>query len=191
MIVLIDNYDSFTFNIHQLIQELGHECLVFRNDAITLEALVKLNPSHLVISPGPGRPENAGVILEAIKYFGEKIPVLGVCLGHQAIAMVYGGDIINAPLPFHGKCSRITHDGLGLFHQLTKNLAVARYHSLVIDAKTIPDCLEISSQTEEGVIMGVRHKNGLVEGVQFHPESYATEEGKSMLQNFFNKRAAA
>lgn len=187
MILLIDNYDSFTFNLYQIIEELGYECKVVRNDAMTVDELVELNPTHLVISPGPGRPEEAGIILEAIKAFGKKIPVLGVCLGHQAIAQAFGGNIIRAPLPFHGKCSRIIHDGLGLFRQIKNNLQVARYHSLVVSSVTIPDCLVVSSQTTDGIIMGVRHKNGLIEGVQFHPESYATEEGKVMLKNFFNK----
>ncbi|MFZ4714217.1 MAG: anthranilate synthase component II [Bacteriovoracaceae bacterium] len=191
MILLIDNYDSFTFNLYQMIEELGFKVKVVRNDAMTIEELVQLNPSHLVISPGPGRPEDAGITLEAIKFFGSKIPVLGVCLGHQAIAQVFGGDVIRAPLPFHGKCSTISHDQSGVFQNVKPSIQVARYHSLVVDRNTLPACLITNSQTEDGLIMGLRHQNGLIEGVQFHPESYATEEGHKMLQNFLEKRKSA
>jgi anthranilate synthase/aminodeoxychorismate synthase-like glutamine amidotransferase len=185
MILLIDNYDSFTFNLSQLIQELGLEVLVVRNDVMSVTELALLRPSHLIISPGPGRPEDAGISLEAIRFFTGKIPILGVCLGHQAIALTFGGQVVLAPSAFHGKCSHIEHDGQGLFQNIPLKTKVARYHSLMVTS--LPECLRVTSQTEDGVVMGIEHKEFPVIGVQFHPESFATENGKQMLSNFLGK----
>lgn len=185
MILLIDNYDSFTFNLYQMISELGFECQVIRNDALTLEEIQKINPSHLVISPGPGRPEEAGVSLEAIKHFAGKIPVLGVCLGHQAIALVFGGQVVLAPVAYHGKCSKLIHSQKGIFQGVPDQTQVARYHSLMVS--DLPECLEVTSTTSEGIVMGIQHKEFNVSGVQFHPESYATQDGKMMIANFLKE----
>lgn len=185
MILLIDNYDSFTYNLYQLIANMGFYCQVIRNDQFDLSELADLNPSHLVVSPGPGRPDEAGITLEAIRYFSGRIPVLGICLGHQAIAQVFGGAVVLAPVPFHGKISSISHDEKGLFKNLRQNLEVVRYHSLMVD--DLPATLEVSCQTTDGLIMGLRHRDFDVEGLQFHPESYATEEGNQMLKNFFQR----
>jgi anthranilate synthase/aminodeoxychorismate synthase-like glutamine amidotransferase len=185
MIVLIDNYDSFTFNLSQLIESFGHKCLVVRNDQITIQEISKLNPSHLVISPGPGRPEDAGITMEAIKEFSGKIPVLGICLGHQAIAQVFGGKVILAPVPYHGKCSTITHDEDGVFKKLSQNLTVARYHSLIVDRESLPETLTVTSSTEDGLVMGIKHKSSEIVGLQFHPESFATPDGEAMMSKIF------
>jgi anthranilate synthase/phosphoribosyltransferase len=184
MILLIDNYDSFTFNLKQYLLELNQKVEVIRNDAITIEEIRKMNPSHIVISPGPGRPENAGISVDVIKTFSGKIPILGVCLGHQAIGYVFSGKIVNAVKLMHGKVSKIYHDNKGIFFNIPDGFEATRYHSLVIDEKTFPDTLEISAKSDDGEIMGVRHKYDLTEGIQVHPESILTQEGRKILQNF-------
>jgi para-aminobenzoate synthetase component 2 len=186
MILVIDNYDSFTFNLVQYLGELGHELKVFRNDAIAIDEIRRLDPASIVISPGPGRPENSGIIIEVIKKFSGSIPILGVCLGHQAIGAAFGGDIVSAPKIMHGKTSNIFHDGRTIFNGLPVPFQATRYHSLVVAPETLPTCLEISARTEDGTIMGLRHREMVVEGVQFHPESILTETGKRLLSNFAN-----
>ena len=186
MILVIDNYDSFTFNLVQYLGEMGHEMKVFRNDAVTVAEIESLAPKSIVISPGPGRPENSGIIIQTIREFSGKIPILGVCLGHQAIGAAFGGDIVTAPKIMHGKTSDIFHDGRTIFQGLPNPLRATRYHSLVVSPETLPDCLEISAKTEDGVLMGLRHRTMIVEGVQFHPESILTETGKKLLSNFVN-----
>ncbi|MBN2402881.1 MAG: bifunctional anthranilate synthase component II/anthranilate phosphoribosyltransferase [Spirochaetes bacterium] len=184
MILLIDNYDSFTFNLKQYLLELNQKVEVIRNDAITIDEIRKMDPSHIVISPGPGRPENAGISVDVVKAFSGKIPILGVCLGHQAIGYVFGGRIVNALKLMHGKISKVYHDNKGIFFNIPDGFEATRYHSLVIDPKSIPDILEISAKSDNGEIMGVRHKYDLTEGIQVHPESILTQEGKRILQNF-------
>ncbi|MFH0974536.1 MAG: bifunctional anthranilate synthase component II/anthranilate phosphoribosyltransferase [Spirochaetota bacterium] len=184
MILLIDNYDSFTFNLKQYFLELNQKVDVIRNDAITIEDIGKMNPSHIVISPGPGRPEDAGISIDIIKSFSGKIPILGVCLGHQAIGYLFGGKIVNAAKLMHGKTSKIFHDGKGIFSNIPDGFTATRYHSLVIDKNGFPDVLEVSARTDDGEIMGVRHKYDLTEGIQVHPESILTQEGRQILQNF-------
>jgi len=184
MILVIDNYDSFTFNLVQYLGEMGQELKVYRNDAIGLDQIAKLAPQSIVISPGPGRPENSGIIMDAIKEFSGKIPILGVCLGHQAIGAVFGGNVVSAPGIMHGKTSDIIHDGKTIFADLPNPFRATRYHSLVVAPESFPDCLEISAKTSDGVIMGLRHRRMLVEGVQFHPESILTDNGKKLLSNF-------
>lgn len=186
MILVIDNYDSFTFNLVQYLGEMGQELKVFRNDAIGLDGIGKLSPQSIVISPGPGRPEDSGIIMDAIREFSGKIPILGVCLGHQAIGAVFGGDVVSAPGIMHGKTSDIIHDGKTIFKDLANPFRATRYHSLVVAPESFPDCLEISAKTKDGVIMGLRHREMLVEGVQFHPESILTDSGKKLLSNFVN-----
>ena len=182
MIVVIDNYDSFTYNLVQYLGELGEELRVFRNNKVTLEEIERLKPSRIVISPGPGTPHDAGISEDVVKYFHKSIPVLGVCLGHQAIGEVFGGRIVRAPTLMHGKISEIFHDGKTLFAGLPQGFPATRYHSLVVSQ--IPTCLEVSSQTREGVVMGLRHRDFPTEGIQFHPESIMTVVGKSLLKNF-------
>src|SRR6478609_3539661 len=184
MILMIDNYDSFTFNLVQYLGELGHELLVKRNDEITLSEIEVLNPDFLMISPGPCSPNEAGISLEAIEYFAGKIPIFGVCLGHQAIGQAFGGDVIRADKLMHGKTSPIINDGKTIFEGLPSPFTATRYHSLIVRRETLPDCLEISAETEEGEIMGLRHKEYAVEGVQFHPESIITDHGHQLLRNF-------
>lgn len=184
MLLMIDNYDSFTFNIVQYLGELGAEVLVFRNDKITIADIERLGPERIVISPGPCTPREAGISIDVIRHFAGAIPLLGVCLGHQSIGAAFGGEVIRAPYLMHGKTSRIHHDGTTLFQGLPNPFDATRYHSLVIRRESLPDCLEISAWTEDGVIMGVRHKEFLVEGVQFHPESILTAAGKDLLKNF-------
>lgn len=184
MILLIDNYDSFTYNLVQYFGELGASCLVYRNDQISISSLTKIPGQYLVISPGPGRPAEAGISLKAISLLAGKIPILGVCLGHQCIGAAYGAKIIRAPRLMHGKSSLIYHDGRTIYQGLPNPFSAIRYHSLLIEKETLPDCLEISAQTAEGEIMGVRHKKYFIEGVQFHPESIMTKEGKNILKNF-------
>ena len=189
MILVIDNYDSFTYNLVQYIQEMTHEVKVFRNDAITLSGLAELAPTHLVISPGPGDPTGAGISVEAIKRFAGKIPVLGVCLGHQSLGYAYGGKVVRAERIMHGKTSPILHDQKSIFAHLTQPFTATQYHSLLVERASLPDCLEISAWTKEGEIMGLRHKTiPALEGVQFHPESILTEEGKKLLSNFLDLR---
>jgi len=186
MILVIDNYDSFTFTLVQYLGEMGHELKVFRNDAITLDSIESLAPKSIVISPGPGRPENSGIIIQLIREFAGKIPILGVCLGHQAIGAAFGGDVVPAPSIMHGKTSDIFHDGKTIFSGLPSPFRATRYHSLVVSPETFPDCLEISARTDDGVIMGLRHREIIVEGVQFHPESILTDVGMKLLSNFVN-----
>jgi anthranilate synthase/aminodeoxychorismate synthase-like glutamine amidotransferase len=184
MILIIDNYDSFTFNLYQSLEELGAHCQVIRNDAITLDGIADLKPQALVISPGPGNPDSAGVSLAAIAHFAGKIPILGVCLGHQAIGQAFGGKVVRAPRLMHGKVSKVKHSSRGLYRGLKNPFSATRYHSLVVDRKTLPKCLEITAQTDDGIIMGLKHRKLAVEGVQFHPESVMTAEGKRLLKNF-------
>jgi anthranilate synthase/aminodeoxychorismate synthase-like glutamine amidotransferase len=184
MILVIDNYDSFTFNLVQYLGEMGQELKVFRNDAINLREIEILAPRSIVISPGPGRPENSGIIIPVIREFSGKIPILGVCLGHQAIGAAFGGEVIAAPRIMHGKTSEIYHDGRTIFDGLPNPFPATRYHSLVVSPESLPGCLEVSAKTEDGVVMGLRHREMTVEGVQFHPESILTETGKRLLSNF-------
>jgi anthranilate synthase/aminodeoxychorismate synthase-like glutamine amidotransferase len=186
MILLIDNYDSFTYNIAQLIEMLGHTCVVIRNDKLTVPDIERLAPSALVLSPGPGRPEEAGIMLEIITHFSFRLPILGVCLGHQGIGLAFGAEVIRAPLAAHGKTTRLRHDGQGLFQSIKQNVSAARYHSLVVREETLPSCLEITARSSDGLIMGLRHRQAQIEGVQFHPESIATDGGKEMMANFLS-----
>lgn len=192
MLLMIDNYDSFTYNVVQYFAELGADVQVYRNDEITLAEIEALKPDRLVISPGPCTPNQAGISLEAIHRFAGKLPILGICLGHQAIGQVYGGNIIRAGRVMHGKVSAVYHQNTGVFQGLNNPLQATRYHSLVIDQHTLPDCLEVTAWTKNSdgsmeEIMGVRHKTLPVEGVQFHPESIMTEQGHDLLRNFLNK----
>lgn len=184
MLVLIDNYDSFTYNLVHYLGELGAACRVFRNDQISVAAVMKLKPKGIVLSPGPCTPNEAGICLELIEKAGPKIPLLGVCLGHQAIGQAYGGEVIRAPAPMHGKLSKITHTGKGLFKSLPKGFEVTRYHSLIVARKGLPDSLVATAKTADGIIMGLQHKKHPVHGVQFHPESIASEHGHALLANF-------
>ena len=183
-ILVIDNYDSFTYNLVQLIGCFTDKIFVNRNDKITLDEIVLLHPNKIVISPGPGRPEDSGISLDVIKHFGNNIPILGVCLGHQAIANVFGGNVINAPYLMHGKASEIMHDGKTIYKNVPQNFSAGRYHSLIVDRNTLPNVLEISAETEDGIIMGIRHKEFPIEGIQFHPESIMTLEGKDIIKNW-------
>ena len=184
MLLMIDNYDSFTYNLVQYFGELGEDVRVYRNDAITLEEIAALEPARIVISPGPCSPAQAGISVAAIKAFAGKIPLLGVCLGHQSIGAAFGGEIVHARQLMHGKTSDVHHNDHGVFRGLPNPLCVTRYHSLAIKRETLPDCLEITAWTDDGEIMGVRHKTFDVEGVQFHPESILTERGHDLLRNF-------
>lgn len=184
MIVLLDNYDSFTFNLFQYLSELGVEVKVIRNNETSTDQIEKLAPTHLVISPGPSNPKNAGISNEAIQYFSEKIPVLGVCLGHQCLGSSFGAKIVQANEIMHGKISNITHDERGIFKNIPNPFRAVRYHSLIIDEKSLSDEFEISARSESGIIQGIRHKKLSLEGVQFHPESIETEHGKEILNNF-------
>ena len=184
MILLLDNYDSFTYNIYQLLSELGTEVEVIRHDCITVEEIRQRGYEALVISPGPGVPKEAGISEEAIRQLGPELPILGICLGHQAIGEVYGGKVVRAGAIVHGKSSALHHDGRGLYEGLPQNTPVARYHSLIVERESLPDCLEVASELEDGTIMGLRHKEYPVEGIQFHPESILTPEGHKMLANF-------
>ena len=186
MLLVIDNYDSFTYNLVQYFGELGAEMKVFRNDEITLDEIADLAPERILISPGPKAPKDAGISCDTIRRFGETTPIFGVCLGHQSIGEVYGGDVIRAPRLMHGKTSPIEHDDKGVFKGLPDPFTATRYHSLIVDRTTVPDCLEICAETAEGEIMGLRHKEFPIHGVQFHPESILTTEGKRLLQNFLD-----
>ncbi len=184
MILLIDNYDSFTYNLVQLLEQMDQVVNVFRNDQIDMAGIEGLKPSALMVSPGPGTPADSGISIEAIGHLGSKIPVLGVCLGHQAIAEAFGGRVIRANRIMHGKTSRIFHDGRTIYRDLANPFEAVRYHSLIVERDSLPQCLEISAWTEQGEIMGLRHRKYRIEGVQFHPESILTEAGKNLLQNF-------
>ncbi len=183
---MIDNFDSFCYNIYQYFKELGEDVEVIRNDSITINGIKRKNPSHLIISPGPCTPAQAGISLEAIDYFKDKLPILGVCLGHQAIGEAFGGKIIKALRPVHGHVHQIEHDRKGVFKDIPSPFNVTRYHSLVVDKRDFPSCLEISSLAEDGQIMGLRHKNYLIEGVQFHPEAVLTDYGHKLFKNFID-----
>jgi len=184
MLLMIDNYDSFTYNLVQYLGELGQSLQVYRNNKITIAEIEKMGPERIVISPGPCTPKEAGISIEVIKHFAGKIPVLGVCLGHQSIGEAFGGDVIRAPYLMHGKTSMIHHDNKTIFSGLPNPFAATRYHSLIIKRETLPPVLEVTAWTDDGVIMGVRHKQYKVEGVQFHPESILTNAGKDLLRNF-------
>jgi len=186
MLLLIDNYDSFTYNLFQYLSELGEEVWVTRNDRIGLEEIEARQPERIVISPGPGTPEQAGISNDVIRHFGGRLPILGVCLGHQCIGYSYGGKVSRAGEIMHGKSSLIHHDGRGIFKGLISPFPAIRYHSLAVMSDGLPGCLEISARTEKGIIMGLRHREFPVEGVQFHPESIMTEVGKDLLRNFLN-----
>ncbi|SHE46410.1 anthranilate synthase component II [Alkalibacter saccharofermentans] len=185
MILMIDNYDSFTYNLVQYIECIGPKVNVARNDKITVEEIRELKPDVIVISPGPGRPEDAGISLELVKEFKGEIPILGICLGHQTIAQAFGGKIVTARQPVHGKVNEVAHNGKGIFNGIKNPLKVTRYHSLVVERDTLPDLFEITCETDEGEIMGIRHKSLPVEGIQFHPEAILTEMGMELLRNFW------
>jgi para-aminobenzoate synthetase component II len=187
MILLIDNYDSFTYNLYHYLGELGAEVKVFRNDRITLDEIDALQPQKIVISPGPCTPKEAGISYAAVQRFGEHTPILGVCLGHQAVGAAFGARIVRAPAIMHGKLSEVTHDGLTIFRTVKNPFAAMRYHSLVIDPSSLPAVLTVSARTADGIIMAVRHQTFPVEGVQFHPESILSEEGKKLLKNFLDR----
>ncbi|HMQ02549.1 MAG TPA: aminodeoxychorismate/anthranilate synthase component II [Pyrinomonadaceae bacterium] len=187
MLVIIDNYDSFTYNLVQYLGELGAEMKIFRNNEITLEEIEsEVGPDRILISPGPGTPDGAGITLELIGHFAGRIPILGVCLGHQAIGQYFGGKVVRGPEPVHGKPVVVTHDGKTLFKGINGEFKAGRYHSLIVDRDSLPDVLEISAESPDGLIMGLRHRELPIEGVQFHPESILTEHGKLMLKNFLD-----
>lgn len=186
MLLMIDNYDSFTYNLVQYFGELGEDVRTFRNDEITLEQIAALKPDRICISPGPCTPHEAGVSVPVLKEFAGKMPILGVCLGHQSIGAAFGGNVIRAKQVMHGKTSVITHTGAGVFKDLPSPYTIIRYHSLAIERETLPDCLEVTAWTDDGEIMGVRHKEFKIEGVQFHPESILSEHGHALLKNFLN-----
>ena len=186
MIVMLDNYDSFTYNLVQYLCELGAEVAVFRNDEISIQKIEAMQPSHIVISPGPCTPNEAGISLELIAGLAGRVPILGVCLGHQAIGQAFGGRVVRAKQVMHGKTSRIRHDESGIFREIPNGFVATRYHSLVVQRDSLPDCLVVSAESEDGEIMGLRHRSLPVEGVQFHPEALLTEHGHRMLQNFID-----
>jgi para-aminobenzoate synthetase component II len=187
MILIIDNYDSFTYNLVQYLGEIQADTCVFRNDKISIEDIERMNPQGIVVSPGPCTPNEAGISMEVIKYFGGAIPILGVCLGHQSIAQAFGGRVIRAGILMHGKTSLIHHDGQTIYNHIENPFVATRYHSLIVEKDSLPDCLELSSWTGDGTIMGVRHKEWMIEGVQFHPESILTGVGKEILRNFVSR----
>jgi anthranilate synthase component II len=188
MLLLIDNYDSFTYNLYQYLSELGQEVKVVRNNKITLDEIESLAPERIVISPGPSTPLQAGISNDVIRHFGSRLPILGVCLGHQCIGYAYGGHIFQAKQIMHGKSSLVHHDNQGVFAGLPNPLSAIRYHSLIVKRDTLPECLEITAWTDDGTIMGLRHKEHPVEGIQFHPESFMTQNGKDLLKNFLAGR---
>jgi len=188
MLLVIDNYDSFTYNLVQYLGELGAEMRIFRNDEVTVDEIESdLKPEKILISPGPGTPDAAGISLEVLDRFAERTPIFGVCLGHQAIGQHFGGKVIRAPEPVHGKPVEVRHDGKTIFEGIDPSFNAGRYHSLVVDRESLPDCLEISAESPDGLIMAMRHKHLPIEGVQFHPESILTEHGKVMLRNFLQR----
>ena len=184
MILMIDNYDSFTYNVVQYLGELGADIKVYRNDKISVSEIEKLNPERIVVSPGPCTPDKAGISMEVVKTFSGKVPILGICLGHQSLVQAYGGKIVKAKKLMHGKTSMVHHDGKTMFKDLENPFVATRYHSLIVESATLPDCFEVSAWTDEDEIMGVRHKEIFLEGVQFHPESILTTCGKDLLNNF-------
>lgn len=186
MLLIIDNYDSFTYNLVQYLGEFGCEIVVVRNDEVSIDDIGKLGPKRILISPGPGTPDTAGISLKAIAHYAHRLPILGVCLGHQAIGQHFGCKLIRAEFPTHGKASLIRNDGKGIFAGITNSFAAGRYHSLILARDSIPDSLEITAETDDGIVMAIRHKSLKIEGVQFHPESILTSHGKLLLQNFLN-----
>lgn len=187
MLLVIDNYDSFTYNLVQYLGELGAQMEIRRNDAVSIEEIeTRIKPEKILISPGPGTPDDAGISLAVLKTYAGRVPILGVCLGHQAIGQAFGGKVVRAPVPVHGKPVEIRHDGRTIFKNLEDNFQAGRYHSLVVERDSLPDCLEISAHSPDGLIMAMRHKNLRIEGVQFHPESILTSAGKKLLQNFLD-----
>lgn len=184
MILLIDNYDSFTYNVYQAVTHLGYPTQVVRNDKISCDEISAAGYDAIIISPGPGTPDDAGISREAVRHLAEKIPILGICLGHQVIGDVFGGKVIRAPQPVHGKVARIQHDGQGLYAGIPQPFIAGRYHSLIVDRPSLPPCLTVTAATEDGLIMGLRHNRYRVEGIQFHPESILTPDGNRILQNF-------
>lgn len=189
MILVIDNYDSFTYNLVQYLGELGEEVTVRRNDEIGIQEIERMAPDHILISPGPCTPNEAGISLELIDHFKGKIPIFGVCLGHQAIGQAFGGKVVRAERLMHGKTSPIQHRGTSVFQGMESPFTATRYHSLIVERESLPDCLEVTAETAEGEIMGLRHKEYPIEGVQFHPESIITDHGHTMLRNFLNQKA--
>jgi len=189
MLLLIDNYDSFTYNLVHYLGELGAEVKVVRNDKITAEEALALKPDAIVLSPGPCDPDKAGICLDLVDKAKGDVPIMGVCLGHQTIGQIYGGDVVRAPSLMHGKMSKVHHDGKGLFKGLNNDFDATRYHSLVVDPATLPDSLEVTARTDDGIIMGLQHKSHPVHGVQFHPESIASEQGHALLKNFLDMAA--
>ncbi len=187
MIIVIDNYDSFTYNLVQYLGELGEELKIFRNDKISIEEIEELSPKQIVVSPGPCTPKEAGISVESIRYFSGKVPILGVCLGHQSMGIAFGGKVVGAEKLMHGKTSQIHHDGKSLYKGIENPFVATRYHSLIVERESLPDCLEVSAWTDDGVIMGMRHKDMPVEGLQFHPESILTTPGKKLLKNFITQ----
>lgn len=183
-ILVIDNYDSFTYNLVQMLGRYKNDLIIKRNDEVSSDDISKLNPERILISPGPGRPENSKISLDVIKEFGKDIPVLGICLGHQSIGMIYGGKVIKAPVLMHGKVSEIFHDNKTIFRSIPQKFIATRYHSLIVEKKSLPNELEISAETGDGIIMGIRHKNYPVEGIQFHPESILTFDGETIIKNW-------
>lgn len=184
MILLLDNYDSFTYNLYQYLGELGEEIAVFRNDKITLEEIENLGPTQIVLSPGPGRPSQAGIMIDVIKRFASNIPILGICLGFQGIGEAFGGNVVHAPQLFHGKTSIINHTGSGIFKGIPQSIEVGRYHSLIVDRDSLPACFTITAWTDDNLIMAMQHQEYPLVGIQFHPESILTPDGKTMLKNF-------
>jgi anthranilate synthase/aminodeoxychorismate synthase-like glutamine amidotransferase len=191
VILLIDNYDSFTYNLYQYLCELGAEVVVRRNDQVTLAEIAALAPERIVISPGPCTPQEAGISVELIRAFAGRVPILGVCLGHQSIGAAFGGEVVRAPVVMHGKLSTIRHDGQSIFAGLPQDFTATRYHSLIVERATLPACLEVSAETADGIIMGLRHRDYAIEGVQFHPEAILTEHGHDLLRNFLHLPARA
>lgn len=187
MFLMIDNYDSFVYNLVRYLEELDEDVKTFRNNKLTLDDIKTMNPDGIIISPGPKSPKDAGICVDVIKKFSGYIPILGICLGHQSIAYAFGGNIIKGKEPVHGKVFKVSHDGTGIFKNIKNPVKVTRYHSLIVDKNTLPECLKISCETDDGVIMGIRHKKFLVEGVQFHPEAELTECGHEMLKNFLEE----
>lgn len=187
MILVIDNYDSFTYNLVHLVARGDGDVRVIRNDQLSVGDIEEMNPAGILISPGPGRPEDAGITLDIIAQFGDRIPILGVCLGHQAIGMAFGGKVVHAPSLMHGKTSQIHHANVGVFEGLADAFTATRYHSLVVDPATLPDSLEVTARTMDGVIMGMRHRTQPIEGIQFHPESILTTEGPALIQNWVDR----
>lgn len=186
MVLVIDNYDSFTYNIVQYVRMIGHEVTVYRNDQINISDIKAIAPNYILISPGPSSPSEAGITLQVIDVFKDRIPILGVCLGHQAIGQAFGAEVVRAEAPVHGKVAHVLHDGKTIYSDLPSPLPVTRYHSLIVRKETFPACLELSGETEDGIIMSIRHKQYPIEGVQFHPESILTHHGLQLFKNYFN-----